>query len=96
VFRRALQVLVEKGMKHGQKITFRGEGDESPGMDPGDVVFVLQCKDHPRYVTYCFLRIVNERTLYVQIQEKKLRPVAGKKDHFVAGVNWGGVRSRSA
>ncbi len=29
-------------MKNGQKVTFRGEADETPGILPGDVIFVIQ------------------------------------------------------
>lgn len=41
-----LEVHVDKGMKHGQKITFGGEGDQAPGVEPGDIVLVLQEKQH--------------------------------------------------
>lgn len=41
-----LEVHVDKGMKHGQKITFGGEADQAPGVEPGDIVLVLQEKDH--------------------------------------------------
>ncbi|WAR13341.1 DNJA2-like protein [Mya arenaria] len=41
-----LEVHVDKGMKDGQKIPFRGEGDQLPDQEPGDVVIVLQQKDH--------------------------------------------------
>lgn len=41
-----LEVHVDKGMKHGQKITFSGEADQAPGVEPGDIVLVLQEKDH--------------------------------------------------
>lgn len=34
------------GMKDGQKITFTGEGDQEPGLEPGDVVIVLDQKEH--------------------------------------------------
>eukprot|EP00800_Vazella_pourtalesii_P009028 TRINITY_DN229_c0_g1_i2.p1 TRINITY_DN229_c0_g1~~TRINITY_DN229_c0_g1_i2.p1 ORF type:complete len:230 (+),score=52.77 TRINITY_DN229_c0_g1_i2:636-1325(+) len=41
-----LQINVEPGMRHGQKIPFPGEADQHPEMDPGDVVVVLQQKQH--------------------------------------------------
>lgn len=41
------QVHVDKGMREGQKITFHGEGDQEPDIEPGDVVLVLRAKDHP-------------------------------------------------
>lgn len=36
----------EIGMKDGQKITFHGEGDQEPGLEPGDIIIVLDQKDH--------------------------------------------------
>ena len=44
--RKVLEVGVEKGMKHNTKITFRGMADEKPGMEPGDINFVVQELDH--------------------------------------------------
>mmetsp|Transcript_13748 Transcript_13748/g.23356 ORF Transcript_13748/g.23356 Transcript_13748/m.23356 type:complete len:415 (-) Transcript_13748:82-1326(-) len=44
--RKILEVLVEKGMKHNQKITFRGMADEKPNMEAGDVNFIIQEKEH--------------------------------------------------
>ncbi len=41
-----LEVHVDKGMEDGQKITFSGEADEEPGIKPGDVVIILDEKDH--------------------------------------------------
>ncbi|VVT53019.1 uncharacterized protein SAPINGB_P003363 [Magnusiomyces paraingens] len=36
-----LEVHIDKGMVHGQRITFAGMGDEGPDIIPGDVVFVI-------------------------------------------------------
>lgn len=33
-------------MKDGQKILFHGEGDQEPELEPGDVIIVLDQKDH--------------------------------------------------
>lgn len=41
-----LEVHVDKGMRDGQRIPFRGEGDQQPGVEPGDVIIVLQQKEH--------------------------------------------------
>ncbi|XP_049888116.1 dnaJ homolog subfamily A member 2-like [Pectinophora gossypiella] len=41
-----LEVHVEKGMREHQKIFFRGEGDQQPDTQPGDVIIVLQQKQH--------------------------------------------------
>lgn len=44
-----LEVHVDKGMKENQKIFFRGEGDQQPDVEPGDVVIILQQKPHERF-----------------------------------------------
>ncbi|KAK5646798.1 hypothetical protein RI129_005262 [Pyrocoelia pectoralis] len=44
-----IEVHVDKGMKQNQKIFFRGEGDQQPDVEPGDVVIVLQQKPHERF-----------------------------------------------
>ncbi|XP_010248011.1 PREDICTED: dnaJ protein homolog 2-like [Nelumbo nucifera] len=47
--KKVLEVNIEKGMQHGQKIVFRGEADEAPDTITGDIVFVLQLKEHPKF-----------------------------------------------
>lgn len=48
--KKVLEVVVEKGMQIGQKITFSGEADEAPDTITGDIVFVLQQKkEHPKF-----------------------------------------------
>ena len=44
--RKVVEVHVEKGMQHDQRITFRGMADEMPGRETGDVHFVIQQKEH--------------------------------------------------
>ena len=41
-----VEVHIEKGATHNQKITFRGMADEMPGRETGDVHFIVQEKDH--------------------------------------------------
>ncbi|KNE65590.1 hypothetical protein AMAG_09570 [Allomyces macrogynus ATCC 38327] len=47
--RKVLEVHIEKGMRDGTKITFRGESDQFPGMLPGDVVIILEEKPHDKF-----------------------------------------------
>lgn len=41
-----LQVHINKGMSNGEKVVFRGEADQAPGIEPGDVVVQLDCVEH--------------------------------------------------
>ncbi|KAI3986451.1 hypothetical protein MKX01_037733 [Papaver californicum] len=47
--KKVLEVHVEKGMQHGQKIVFEGQADEAPDTVTGDIVMVLQLKEHPKF-----------------------------------------------
>eukprot|EP00878_Enallax_costatus_P040398 GHUV01046605.1.p2 GENE.GHUV01046605.1~~GHUV01046605.1.p2 ORF type:complete len:128 (-),score=24.97 GHUV01046605.1:113-496(-) len=45
--KKTFEVPIEPGMKNNQKITLRGEaGCTEPGLQPGDVILVLQQKEH--------------------------------------------------
>ncbi|XP_045618396.1 dnaJ homolog subfamily A member 1 [Procambarus clarkii] len=43
------QVHVERGMGHGARINLKGEGDQDPGQEAGDVVIILQEKPHATF-----------------------------------------------
>jgi len=43
---KVLTIDVKKGWKAGTKITFPKEGDERPGMEPQDIIFILEEKPH--------------------------------------------------
>lgn len=45
--RKILEVHVDKGMSDGQKIFFNGEGDQEPELEPGDIIILLDEKEHP-------------------------------------------------
>lgn len=44
--RKILQVHIDPGMKDGQRVVFSGEGDQEPGVTPGDVIFAVDEKPH--------------------------------------------------
>ncbi|KXN87733.1 Mitochondrial protein import protein MAS5, partial [Leucoagaricus sp. SymC.cos] len=47
--KKMLEVHIDKGMKGGQTVVFRGESDQSPTAEPGDVVIVIEEKPHDRF-----------------------------------------------
>lgn len=48
--KKVFEVHIEKGMKNGQKIVMKGEaGYTQPGVLPGDLVFVLEQKEHKTF-----------------------------------------------
>lgn len=44
--RKILEVHVDPGMMDGQKIVFSGEGDQEPELEAGDIVILLEEKEH--------------------------------------------------
>lgn len=47
--RKILLVHIDPGMKDGQRIVFSGEGDQEPGVTPGDVIFVVDEQPHDKF-----------------------------------------------
>ncbi|XP_029356246.1 dnaJ homolog subfamily A member 1 [Echeneis naucrates] len=47
--KKILEVHIDKGMRDSQKIVFHGEGDQEPGLEPGDIVIVLDQREHPHF-----------------------------------------------
>lgn len=57
-----IKVDIPKGLKNNSKITMKGMSDEFPGIEPGDLIFVIAEKSHSFYVRraddlYCELEI---------------------------------------
>nr|XP_034993803.1 dnaJ homolog subfamily A member 4 isoform X1 [Zootoca vivipara] len=61
--KKIIEIHIDKGMKDGQKIVFHGEGDQEPDLEPGDVIIVLDQKDHP-----VFQRRGNDLIMKMKIQ----------------------------
>jgi len=47
--KKVLKVEIDKGAKDGQRLVFRGESDEAPGLKAGDLIFVLKVREHDRF-----------------------------------------------
>jgi len=47
--KKVLDVYIDKGMRHGQRVVFSGEGDQTPDVIPGDIIVVLQQKEHTSF-----------------------------------------------
>ncbi|XP_061535512.1 dnaJ homolog subfamily A member 1 [Phycodurus eques] len=61
--KKILEVHIDKGMRDGQKIVFHGEGDQEPGLEPGDIIIVLDLQEHPR-----FTRKGDDLTMSMELQ----------------------------
>ncbi|XP_029510866.1 dnaJ homolog subfamily A member 4 [Oncorhynchus nerka] len=70
--KKILEVHIDKGMKGGQKIPFHGEGDQEPGLEPGDVVIVVDQQDHPVYQRH-------EDDLHMKMNIKLVEALCGFK-----------------
>lgn len=44
-----IEVNITRGMRENQKVIFYGEGDQEPGVEPGDVVLVVKTKSHDTF-----------------------------------------------
>lgn len=47
--KKVIQVEVDKGVPNHHKITYAGESDEAPGLLPGDLIVVIEEKEHPQF-----------------------------------------------
>ena len=75
VERKVLHVHVDKGVKNGHKIDFRGEGDQMPGILAGDVQFEIEQKPHPRFQR-------KDDDLFFQAEIDVLTALAGGSIHI--------------
>mmetsp|Transcript_8040 Transcript_8040/g.13785 ORF Transcript_8040/g.13785 Transcript_8040/m.13785 type:complete len:418 (-) Transcript_8040:220-1473(-) len=69
--KKVLEVHIDKGMQHNQKITYAGEADQAPDTDPGDIVIVLQQKEHPRF------KRMNGNDLYLEHTVELVQALCG-------------------
>jgi len=42
-----IEIHIEKGTRDGHRIPFYGKGDQEPGMEPGDLIIVIDEIEHP-------------------------------------------------
>ncbi|KAA8594777.1 hypothetical protein FQN60_011912 [Etheostoma spectabile] len=61
--KKILAVHIDKGMRDGQKIVFHGEGDQEPGIEPGDIIIVLDQREHS-----CFTRKGEDLMMSMELQ----------------------------
>jgi len=70
-----ITVLVDKGMREGQEISFQGESWEHPDHQPGDLVFKIKTIDHPRFIR-------NGNDLHMNFTISLLQALVGFKKSF--------------
>lgn len=52
-------VIQLTGMRDGQKIVMNGEGDQEPGLEPGDFIIVLDQQEHPQFTRYSLFSLIH-------------------------------------
>lgn len=73
--KKILNVYIDKGMRHGQKIVFSGESDEAPGQEPGDIIFVVLEKKHELFKR-------NGNDLYMEVTIPLIEALGGFTMHI--------------
>ncbi|KAJ2225786.1 Type I HSP40 co-chaperone [Coemansia sp. RSA 485] len=73
--RKQLEVHIDRGMKDGQKIVFQGEADQYPGIIPGDIIIVIEEKEHARFKR-------KDDDLYYEAEIDLLTALAGGNIHI--------------
>ena len=73
--KKIIEIVVEKGMRENERITFQGESDQAPGMEPGDIIFVIKPKEHA-----IFKRSGND--LYMEKSIKLIEALTGLEFAF--------------
>ncbi|KAJ2289538.1 Type I HSP40 co-chaperone [Coemansia sp. RSA 2706] len=61
-------------MKEGQKVVFQGEADQAPGVLPGDIVIVIEEKEHARFKR-------RDNDLYYEAEIDLITALAGGSVH---------------
>lgn len=49
---KTFSIEIEPGMDNGSEIVFEGQGEQNPELFPGDLVYVVRVKSHPRFVRH--------------------------------------------
>jgi DnaJ homolog subfamily A member 2 len=65
-----LEIHIDKGMKGGQHITFPGESDQAPDIESGDVIIVIDEKQHDRFKR-------QDNDLYTEVEIDLLTALGG-------------------
>ncbi|KAI9144727.1 hypothetical protein BKA69DRAFT_731557 [Paraphysoderma sedebokerense] len=47
--KKVIDVNIDPGTKEGKRIVLKGEGDQEPGITPGDVILVVKMATHPTF-----------------------------------------------
>ena len=45
-----VQLIIKPGTYNGCKVTFKGEGEEYPGIEPGDIIFDINTKENKNFL----------------------------------------------
>lgn len=84
--RKILEVHVKKGMSGSERIVFNGEGDQEPDLAPGDIIIILDEKEHPLFKRSGIDLVYRQEILLVEALcgfKKVIRTLDGRDLLFV-------------
>lgn len=73
--RKIFEVQVTPGMKDDERVVFEGDGDQQPGIEPGDVIIVIKQKKHPVFTR-------KDQDLYMVMNITLQEALCGFKKHI--------------
>eukprot|EP00210_Caulerpa_lentillifera_P006733 g6435.t1 len=97
--RKEFEVHIEKGMKDGQKITFQGDaGYSDPEAPPGDMIFVIDAREHAKFKRHHADLILTKKislvqalcggTISVEHLDGRILKISPKPDEVLQPDSW--------
>ncbi|KAL1405948.1 hypothetical protein Q8F55_007630 [Vanrija albida] len=90
--KKRVEFHIEPGTEDGERIALRGEGDEEPGVPPGDVIFHIRIKPHDTFTR----SLASPENLQINVTLRLSEALLGFKRILAIHLDGRGIRVESA